>query len=70
MPAHGWTLVPGSEVDSERTAASLEEMGMHDAAELARSRPSFGASYQRGGKTAAIVIDSMDGTLQQNISWF
>jgi hypothetical protein len=70
MPANGWTMVPSSETDSARTAQSLEEMGMQAAADLARRTQSWGASYQRAGSTVAIVIDTADGTLQMNISWF
>ena len=70
MPAHGWTLVPNSEVDAERTAATLEEMGMHDAAELARSHPIFGASYQREGQTVAINLQHADDALEMSFNWF
>jgi len=70
MPAHGWTLVEGSEVDGERNAANLESMGMTEAAELARRTPSFGASYQQDGQTVAVNLDSLDGTLQMSINWF
>jgi hypothetical protein len=70
MPANGWTLVEGSETDSERTASSLEALGMREAAELARRTPSFGASYQRAGQTVAVNIDSLDGTLSMRLNWF
>lgn len=70
MPAHGWTLVPNSEVDAERTAATLEEMGMHDAAELARSHPIFGASYQRDGQTVAIGLQHLNDALEMSFNWF
>ena len=70
MDSHGWTLVEGSEVDSERNAANLESMGMTEAAALARRSPSYGASYQQDGQTVAVLLDSLDGTLQMSINWF
>lgn len=69
--AHGWTVVPGSEVDEQIVARGLEEMGQAEAARLARERPSFGASYQHAGcaQTLAVTIDSLDG-LRLMLSWF
>jgi hypothetical protein len=69
MPAHGWTLVSGSETDSARTAESLEGMGMHEAAELARRSHSFGASYQQSGQTVAVSLDDTSGTLTMSLNW-
>ncbi len=70
MPADGWTLVAGSETDSERNARNLEELGMNEAAALARQTPSYGASFQREGATVAVTLDSLSGTPQMNVSWF
>jgi hypothetical protein len=69
LPAHGWTLVPGSETDSERTAANLEEMGMTAAAETARATSSYGGSYQRGGQTVVVTLMTTDGALTMHIDW-
>lgn len=70
MPANGWTLVAGSETDSARTAASLEELGQHAAAELARATPSYGASYQQQGHTVAVNLMTVDGALTLSFNWF
>ena len=70
MPAHGWTLVPGSEVDAESAARTLEELGQREAAALARQTPTFGASYQRDGHTVAVNLDGLDGALTLNLNWF
>ncbi|MGE3636235.1 MAG: hypothetical protein AB7P00_40410, partial [Sandaracinaceae bacterium] len=70
MPAHGWTLVDGSEVNSDMTARTLESLGLREAAELARNVPSYGASFQQGSTTCAVSIDSLQGTLTMSINWF
>ncbi len=70
MPAQGWTLVEGSQTDAESTARNLEEMGMREAAALARNTPTYGASWQREGSTVAINLDRLDGTLRMSLNWF
>lgn len=70
MPAQGWTLVEGSQTDGETTARNLEQMGMREAAALARNTPTYGASWQREGSTVAINLDRFDGTLRMSLNWF
>ncbi|MCB9593789.1 MAG: hypothetical protein H6719_13735 [Sandaracinaceae bacterium] len=49
LTAEGWTLVPHSLVDGNaRTAATLAELGLDDAAELARGSYAWGGSWRRG----------------------
>ena len=72
MAANGWTMVPGSETNSESVAAILESIGQAEAARLARATPSFGASYQHplSSATVAINIGSISGPLELSITWF
>jgi hypothetical protein len=72
MAANGWTIVAGSETDSESVARALESIGQAEAARLARATPSYGASFHHplSSQTVAINIDSITGPLQLSINWF